>query len=123
LSKEAACLRLVGDRHPDPVVAQLEEELLELCNSTQMGVMGLKSVTPVIDVHCEIAYAHTGGTPVGVSELCTAVRRCTMRLYNDGRLEFREDPLWFSDYMRREGVEWELPTWTESTAASPLEVN
>src|SRR6202048_5087867 len=32
LSKEAACLRLVGDRHPDPVVAQLEDELLELCN-------------------------------------------------------------------------------------------
>ena len=78
LSKEAACLRLVGDRHPDPAVAQLEDELLELCNSTQMGVMGLKSDTPVIDVHCEIAYAHTGGTPVGVSELCTAVRRCTM---------------------------------------------
>jgi L(+)-tartrate dehydratase alpha subunit len=123
LSKEAACLRLVGDRHPDPVVAELEEELLELCNSTQMGVMGLKSDTPVVDVHCEIAYAHTGGTPVGVSELCTAVRRCTMRLYNDGRLEFREDPLWFNDYMRREGVSWELPSVRQPAPAAPLEVN
>jgi len=105
LSKEAACLRLVGDRHPDPVVAQLEEEIYDLCTKTNMGVMGLKSDTPVADVHCEIAYAHTGGTPVAVSELCTAVRRSTARLYNDGRVEFREDPRWFSPYMRREGID------------------
>ena len=45
LSKEACSLRLVGDRHPDPTVAQLEDELLDLCNCTQMGVMGLKSQT------------------------------------------------------------------------------
>lgn len=105
LSKEAACLRLVGDRHPDPVVAQLEEEIYDLCTKTNMGVMGLKSDTPVADVHCEIAYAHTGGTPVAVSELCTAVRRSTARLSNDGRVEFREDPQWFSPYMRREGID------------------
>src|SRR6478752_7539172 len=61
LSKEACSLRLVGHRHPDPTVAQLEDELLDLCNSTQMGVMGLKSQTAVVDVHCEIAYTHTGG--------------------------------------------------------------
>ena len=46
-----------------------------------------------------------------------------MRLHNDGRLEFREDPLWFNNYMRREGIEWELPSWTQSAAAGPLEVN
>ena len=73
LSKEACQLRVVGDRHPDPVVAELEDELVELCNRTSIGVMGLKSDTAVVDVHCEIAYTHTGGTPVGVSELCTAV--------------------------------------------------
>jgi succinate dehydrogenase/fumarate reductase flavoprotein subunit len=32
LAKESACLRLVGDRNPDPEVAKLEEELLELGN-------------------------------------------------------------------------------------------
>jgi L(+)-tartrate dehydratase alpha subunit len=111
LSKEACCLRLVGDRHPDAAVAALEDELLELCNSTQMGVMGLKSQTAVVDVHCEIAYTHTGGLPVAVSELCTAVRRCTLRLFNDGRVEFREDPLWFDPYMRREGFDWEGVGW------------
>jgi L(+)-tartrate dehydratase alpha subunit len=126
LGKEAACLRLVGDRHPDPDVAKLEEELLELCNRTMLGVMGLRSDTPVIDVHCEIAYAHTGGTPVGISELCHAVRRSTVRIYNDGRVEYREDPLWFTPYMRREGVDWtpagEQAAWAPaavSEGASP----
>ena len=104
LSKEACCLRPVGDRHPDPVVAELEDELHELCNRTQMGVMGLKSDTAVVDVHVEIAYTHTGGTPVAVSELCTAVRRCTARVSNEGRVEYRDDPAWFTPYMRREGV-------------------
>jgi L(+)-tartrate dehydratase alpha subunit len=104
LSKEACQLRVVGDRHPDPTVAELEDDLVELCNRTSMGVMGLKSDTAVVDVHCEIAYTHTGGTPVGVSELCTAVRRATARIFNDGRVEYRDDPDWFSTYSRREGL-------------------
>jgi L(+)-tartrate dehydratase alpha subunit len=107
LGKEASCLRLVGDRHPDPLVAKLEEELLELGNRTMIGIMGFKSDTPVLDVHCEIAYAHTGGLPVGISELCHAVRRATARIWNDGRVEYREDPQWFTEYYRREGVSFE----------------
>lgn len=107
LGKEASCLRLVGDRHPDPLVAKLELELLELGNRTMIGIMGFQSDTPVLDVHCEIAYAHTGGLPVGISELCHAVRRATARIYNDGRVEFREDPQWFTEYYRREGVSFE----------------
>ena len=107
LGKEASCLRLVGDRHPDPLVAKLEEELLELGNRTMIGIMGFKSDTPVLDVHCEIAYAHTGGLPIGISELCHAVRRATARIYNDGRVEYREDPQWFTEYYRREGINFE----------------
>jgi L(+)-tartrate dehydratase alpha subunit len=107
LGKEASCLRIVGDRHPDPLVAKLEEELLELGNRTMIGIMGFRSDTPVLDVHCEVAYAHTGGLPVGISELCHAVRRATARIYNDGRVEFRDDPQWFTEYYRREGVEFE----------------
>jgi L(+)-tartrate dehydratase alpha subunit len=107
LGKEAACLRLVGDRHPDPFVAALEDELHELGNKTMLGVMGFRSNTPVIDVHCEIAYAHTGGLPVGISELCHAARRATARIYNDGRVEYRLDPQWFTPYQRRESVDWD----------------
>jgi tartrate/fumarate subfamily iron-sulfur-dependent hydro-lyase beta chain len=107
LGKEAACLRLVGDRHPDPLVADLEEELLALGNRTMLGIMGFRSDTPVLDVHCEIAYTHTGGLPIGISELCHAVRRATARIYGDGRVEYREDPRWFTPHVRREGIDLE----------------
>jgi L(+)-tartrate dehydratase alpha subunit len=107
LGKEASCLRLVGDRHPDPLVAKLELELLELGNRTMIGIMGFKSDTPVLDVHCEIAYTHTGGLPIGISQLCHAVRRATARIHGDGRVEYREDPDWFTPYYRREGVSFE----------------
>jgi L(+)-tartrate dehydratase beta subunit len=89
------------------LVADLEEELLALGNRTMLGIMGFKSDTPVLDVHCEIAYTHTGGLPVGISELCHAVRRATARIHGDGRVEYREDPRWFTAYSRREGVDYE----------------
>jgi L(+)-tartrate dehydratase alpha subunit len=105
LSKEAACLRLIGNRHPDPDVAVLEEELRELANKTGFGVMGVGGDTTALDVHIEIAYTHTGGMPIAISQFCTAYRRAVARIYADGEVEFREDPLWFTDYYRREGID------------------
>jgi L(+)-tartrate dehydratase alpha subunit len=104
LSKEAACLRLIGERHPDPAVAALEEELLELADRTGFGVMGVGGDTTALDVHIEIAYTHTGGVPVAISQFCTAYRRAVGRIYPDGKVEFREDPRWFTEYYRREGI-------------------
>lgn len=104
LSKEAACLRVQGDRHPDPVVARLEDELTDLGNRTGFGVMGVGGDVTVLDVHIEIAYTHTGGTPIGISQFCHAYRRATARLYPDGRIEYRDDPQWFTPYYRREGI-------------------
>ncbi len=75
----------------------------------------------MLDVHCEIAYAHTGGLPVGISELCHAVRRATARIHNDGRVEYRQDPQWFSPYMRSEDVEWDagaLPYYARPNAGT-----
>ena len=105
LSKEAACLRLIGERHPDPDVAVLEEELRELANRTGFGVMGVGGDTTALDVHVEIAFTHTGGLPVAVSQFCLAYRRATARIFSDGSFEFREDPEWFTEYYRREGIE------------------
>ena len=105
LSKEAACLRLIGDRHPDPDVAALEIELRDLANQTGFGVMGVGGDTTALDVHIEIAYTHTGGVPVAISQFCTAYRRAVGRIHADGRVEFREDPQWFTEYYRREGIE------------------
>ncbi|MBI4200507.1 MAG: fumarate hydratase [Chloroflexi bacterium] len=104
LSKEAACLRVTGDRHPDPEVRALEDELVELANRTGFGVMGVGGDTTALDAHIEIAYTHTGGVPVAVSQFCTAYRRATARVSAGGEVEFRDDPVWFTPYYRREGI-------------------
>src|SRR4029078_12188300 len=44
MAKEASCFRKVGTHSPDPLVAQLEKELLELINQTGIGPQGLGGV-------------------------------------------------------------------------------
>jgi L(+)-tartrate dehydratase alpha subunit len=105
IGKEAACLRVVGDRHPDPQIAQLEEELLDLGNEAGFGPMGMPGSGSVMDVNVEAAYAHTGGLPVSVHHFCFAARRATARIGPDGTVTYREDPKWFTPYYRREGIE------------------
>ncbi|HMH52581.1 MAG TPA: fumarate hydratase [Candidatus Acidoferrum sp.] len=105
LGKEAACLRVVGSRNPDPVVARLEEELTALGNYIGIGAMGFAGTSLVVATHVEVAYSHTGGMPVGMHSFCLSSRRATARIHPDGRVEFRTDPQWFTDYYRREGIE------------------
>lgn len=104
IGKEAACLRVVGDVNPDPEVAKLELELKELGNSIGMGPMGFKGNTLVVDCHVEVAYTHTGGMPMSIHSFCHSSRRAAARIYSDGRVEFRDDPQWFTDFYRREGI-------------------
>lgn len=106
LGKQAACLRVVGDRHPDPQVAKLEDDLKDLGNSIGMGAMGFVGSSMVVDCHVEVADCHTGGMPMSVHCFCLSSRRATMRIHADGRIEDRADPNWFTPYMRRETVEW-----------------
>lgn len=105
LSKEAACLRIVGDRNPDPEIAELEEELIELGNAAGFGPMGFPGNSAVLDIHIEAAYAHTGGMPVGIQQFCYAQRRKTVRFFPDNSVEYREDPRWFTPYYRRDTID------------------
>lgn len=109
LGKQAACLRIVGDRNPDPRIAKLELEFKELGNSIGMGAMGFMGSSMVVDCHIEIGYCHTGGLPMSVHMFCLSSRRASARIYKDGKVEFRTDPMWFTDYSRRSTVEWEHP--------------
>ena len=105
LSKEAACLRIIGDRNPDPEIAKLEEELIKLGNDAGFGPMGFPGNSAVLDIHIEAAHAHTGGMPVGIQQFCYAQRRKTVRIFLDNRVEYREDPNWFTPYYRRDTIE------------------
>ncbi len=109
LGKQAACLRTVGDRNPDPKIAALELELKELGNSIGMGAMGFIGSSMVVDAHIEVGYCHTGGMPMSVHMFCLSSRRAVARIFADGRAEYRTDPQWFTDYSRRTTVEWETP--------------
>ena len=106
LGKQAACLRVVGDRNPDPKIAELELELQELGNSIGMGAMGFVGSSMVVDCHIEVGHTHTGGMPISVHTFCLSSRRATARFHANGEVEFRTDPQWFTPYMRRDTVEW-----------------
>ncbi len=105
LGKQAACLRVVGDRHPDPQIAEFEDELKDLGNRIGMGPMGFVGSSMVVDCHIEVAHTHTGGMPVSVHSFCLSSRRAVARIYDDNTYELRNDPNWFTEYHRRESVE------------------
>ncbi|MGH7279427.1 MAG: fumarate hydratase [Candidatus Rokuibacteriota bacterium] len=105
LGKEAACLRVVGSENPDPDIAALEKELTALGNYIGIGAMGFAGTSMVVATHVEVAATHTGGLPVAMHQFCLSSRRATARLHPDGRVDFRTDPRWFTDYYRRAGIE------------------
>ena len=107
LGKRASVLRTVGSRNSDPRIAEMEDEFKELGNSIGMGAMGFVGKNMVIDCNIEVGYCHTGGMPMSVHAFCLSSRRAVTRIYAYGLVEHRTDPNWFTDYQRRETVEWE----------------
>lgn len=87
LSKKAL-LRPLDKRHPEKEIAQLEEELLEMVNSTGVGPMGLGGKYTALGLNIEYAYSHTAGLPVGINFQCWADRRARARIRRDGRVEY-----------------------------------
>ncbi len=106
LGKRAACLRTVGDRNIDPRISMLELELTAAGNSIGMGAMGFVGKNMVIDTHIEVGYCHTGGMQMSVHAFCLSSRRAVARIFPDGRVEHRTNPDWFTEYQRRDTVEW-----------------
>ncbi|MCW5258831.1 fumarate hydratase [Verminephrobacter eiseniae] len=106
LGKQAACLRVVGDRNPDPKIADLEHELKTLGNAIGMGAMGFVGSSMVVDCHIEVGHTHTGGMPISMHSFCLSSRRATARIHPDGSIAYRTDPQWFTPYHRRESIAW-----------------
>ena len=118
LGKRAACLRIVGDKNPDPKIAALEAEFTELGNNIGMGAMGFVGSSMVIDCNIEVGYCHTGGMQMSVHAFCLSSRRAVARIFSDGHVEYRTDPDWFTPYQRRETIEWEDSAWLEKAHAN-----
>ena len=116
LGKRAATLRTVGSRNSDPRIAALEDEFVELGNSIGMGAMGFVGSNMVIDCNIEVGYCHTGGMQMSCHAFCLSSRRAVARLWPDGRVKYRTDPNWFTDYQRRETVDWPTEEEPRETA-------
>jgi fumarate hydratase subunit alpha len=69
-----ALLRDINSDNPDNRLAELENDILELINSTGIGPMGLGGKTTALDVKIELVDTHTAGLPIGVCIQCWAAR-------------------------------------------------
>jgi tartrate/fumarate subfamily iron-sulfur-dependent hydro-lyase alpha chain len=87
LAKEAIA-RPVGTTNGDPVVAELEAELLDLLNQTGIGPMGLGGDVTALAVHVEHADTHMTLNPVAVNYQCWAARRASAHISADGDVDY-----------------------------------
>lgn len=97
LAKEAACLRTVGSRHPDPMFAKIEEDLYKALNSLGIGILGAGGDTSVLAVNVEYAYTHIAGIAVATSTNCMVARRASTRINANGQVTPMKSPNWFGD--------------------------
>ena len=87
LAKEAI-MRPIGTRNSDPLVAELEDELMNLLNETGIGPMGLGGDVTVLQCHVEHADTHMTLNPVAVNYQCWAARRATAHIAADGTIDY-----------------------------------
>lgn len=81
-----ATARPISVRHHEPLIANLEKELLEALNMSQIGPMGMGGDTSVLAVNIEYSGTHRPWMPVAVNINCWPGRRASCRIYRDGRV-------------------------------------
>jgi fumarate hydratase subunit alpha len=67
-------LRPIGERHPNPEVAILEEEFLEEINKLGIGPQGFGGTITALDVHIETYPTHIASLPVAINFQCHCAR-------------------------------------------------
>ncbi|MEB3103618.1 fumarate hydratase [Ferviditalea candida] len=66
--------RPLGERHPQPEIAKLEEEMIEEINRLGIGPQGMGGRTTALDIKVETAACHIASLPVAVNINCHASR-------------------------------------------------
>ena len=69
-----ALLRKLGQAHPDPMVAKVEQELLKKINDLGIGPQGFGGKITALAVHLEIFPCHIASLPVAVNINCHVSR-------------------------------------------------
>ena len=86
-------LRPLNDKHPEPEVAKIEQELIEAINTSGIGAMGLGGDTTVLGVKVDYAMRHPASLPVGVAVQCWAARHSTAIISKDLKVTYVTHPL------------------------------
>lgn len=87
LARKAVSTRRWDDVNPDPMYAELEQELLENINSLGLGAAGTGGDTTMLAVKVGAVSTHTAIAPAAITFHCWTARRTGIRLYPDGRKE------------------------------------
>ncbi len=74
LQAKWALFRELGAPNADPLVAELERDILEAVNRTGVGPMGMGGDTTCVAVHVETYACHIGALPICVNVECHAHR-------------------------------------------------
>lgn len=88
LSREAISTRDWRDNNPDPLLDELEKELLAGVNRLGIGPAGIGGDTSVLALKIGMASTHTAICPVTINFHCWVARRFGVRFFPDGRREF-----------------------------------
>ncbi|MCI6640770.1 MAG: fumarate hydratase [Pygmaiobacter massiliensis] len=80
LAAKRALLRSLDEPNPDPLYAQLEQELLEKINALGIGPQGFGGRTTALGVLIEQLPCHITGLPVAVNISCHVTRHASRQL-------------------------------------------
>lgn len=80
LIAKKALLRPLGTANPDPLLAEIEEELLNRINNLGIGPMGLGGRTTALEVHVNTYPTHIASIPCAVNIQCHSCRHREVEL-------------------------------------------
>ncbi|MBE0526230.1 MAG: fumarate hydratase, partial [Candidatus Thorarchaeota archaeon] len=86
-------MRPLSDKHPEPEVAKIEEEIMDAINTTGIGPMGLGGNTTVLGVKVDYAMRHPASLPVGVAVQCWAARQSKAIISKDLKVTYVTHPM------------------------------
>ncbi len=75
-----ATLRKVGQPSEDPVLAEMEQEILKGINNSGIGPAGLGGLTTALAVHIEMEPCHIATLPLGINIACHVNRHKEIEL-------------------------------------------
>ncbi len=75
-----ATLRKVGEPSPDPVLADMEQEILTKINNSGIGPAGLGGLTTALAVHIEMEPCHIATLPLAINTACHVNRHKEIEL-------------------------------------------